>query len=107
MPTDFSMVAGTPAQLSSVLTPPNGTYLDKPVWASDNAGAVLTPTADGLNCQVDVAPGQAFSTFNVSLSVASTDPSVGTVSVSHTITVSQPTPPPPPALTGIDFVQTS
>lgn len=97
--------AGQTGQFSAVLTPTNGAMASGtfPKWAASDPAISLTPAADGLSCAVVVPPTQT-ANFDLSISAVSSDATVGTVTASHLITVTQPV---PPALKSIDFVQTA
>jgi hypothetical protein len=103
MPTDFSIVAGTSGVFSAVLTPPGGAQAPGtvPQWVASDSSVVLTPTSDGIKVEAAVPAGFSGTTFDLSLSAVSSDSGVGTVSKTHTITVSAA------PLTAIDFGQDS
>lgn len=103
MPTDFSIVAGTSGVFSAVLTPPNGAQAPgtTPQWAASDGSVVLSPTSDGMKVEAAVPAGFAGTSFDLTLSAVSADSGVGTVSKTHTITVTAP------PLTAIDFGQDS
>ncbi len=106
MPTDFSIVAGSTGSFSAVLTPPNGAQAPNsvPQWAASDPSISLSPSGDGLKCDAAVPAGFTAPTFDLNLQALSSDANIGTVRVSHTITVNQPAPGP---LTAIDFAQTA
>lgn len=106
---NFSIVAGTKGSFSAVLTPAGGAQAagTVPQWSASDPSVTLTPSADGLTCDVAVPLSDTAANFDLEISAVSSDPTIGTVKAQHLITVTQPTPPPPTALTGIDFVQTA
>lgn len=109
---NFSVVAGASASFEGIFTPANGAQKagTVPQWAASDPNIVLSPSADGTSCQVQTSPGTTDTSFVLTMSATSSDPTQGTngvLSVSHTIAVTQPPPPPPPALTGVDFQQTA
>lgn len=106
---NFSIVAGTKGSFAAVLTPASGAQAPGtvPQWSASDPSVTLTPSADGLTCDADVPLSDAAASFDLKVSAVSSDPAVGTVSATHTITVTQPTPPPPTALQSIEFVQTA
>jgi hypothetical protein len=101
-----SIVRGTPGTFIAVLTPANGAQAPGtvPQWGADDPSVVLTPTVDGLTCTVQAPVGSTVTTFNLSIRAVSSDPTIGTVSNTHPITVTEPVAPP---LTAIDFTQTA
>lgn len=103
---NFSIVRGAAGTFNAVLTPPNGGMASGtvPAWSASDATIVLAPAADGLSCLATAPLGGTLTTFNLSISAQSSDPTVGTVTNSHAIAVTEPA---PPALTAIDFVQTA
>ena len=103
MPTDFSIVAGTTGSFSAVLTPPNGAQAagTTPQWSSSDASVALSPSPDGLTLQAAVPATFTGPTFDLTISAQSADPAVGTVTKTHTITVT------PAPLTAVDFAQTA
>lgn len=103
---DFSIVRGAAGTFTAQLTPPNGAQAPGtvPQWSANDSSIVLSPSADGLSCDVTAPVGSTVTGFTLSISAQSSDPAVGTVSNSHSITVTEPAPPP---LTAIDFVQTA
>jgi hypothetical protein len=103
MPTDFSIVAGTTGSFSAILTPPGGAQAPgtTPQWSSSDATVVLTPSTDGMKVDAAVPASETASSFDLSILAVSSDSGVGTVSKTHSITVSA-TP-----LTAIDFAQTA
>ena len=109
MPTDFSIVAGTSGSFNAVLTPTNGAQAvgTVPQWSASDSSVILTPSPDGLTCEVAVPVSATAASFDLQITAVSADANVGTVKAAHTITIVQPTPPPPPALTAIDFAQTA
>ena len=106
MPTDFSIVAGTNGTFAAVLTPPNGALAagEVPKWSASDSSVIVTPSPDGLTCEVAVPVSATAASFDLQITAVSADANVGTVKAAHTITIVQPT---PPALTAIDFAQTA
>ena len=106
---NFSIVAGTTGSFAAVLTPAGGAQAAGtfPQWSASDPNVALNPSADGLTCDVAVPLSDTAASFDLKVSAVSSDPAVGTVSATHTITVTQPTPPPPVALQSIDFTQTA
>lgn len=102
---NFSIVRGAAGTFTAQLTPPNGAQAagTVPQWSANDPSVVLSPSADGTTCDVTAPAGSTVTGFTLSLSAVSSDPAVGTVSNSHSITVTEPV----PALTAIDFVQTA
>lgn len=108
---NFSVQAGQIARFQSILTPVNGTQAPgtHPVWTASDPSVVLSPAPDGSFVDATVPLGSTLTTFNLSISATSSDPTVGAagvVTAAHDIAVTQP-PPPPPALQSIDFSQIS
>jgi len=106
---NFNLVKGTAGTFKAVLSPADGAQAagSTPQWTSSNASALLAASTDGLSVDVLFPVGDTTVTsFDLSLSAVSSDPAVGTVSATHTISLSEPTPP-PTALQAVDFVQTA
>ena len=105
---NYSQVAGTTASFQSVLTPADGAQAagTKPQWTASDTTVQLVPSADGLSCDAILPLPYLAASYDLTESAVSSDPAIGTLTVTHTITVTQPVPP-PPALTAIDFVQTA
>lgn len=101
------IVAGTSGTFVAILTPSNGAQAagSVPQWSSSEAAVSLSPAADGLSVVAAVPSDFAGTSFDLTISAASSDPAVGTVSNVHTIPVTPAPPPPPPPLTAIDFDQ--
>jgi hypothetical protein len=106
MPTNFTIVAGTSGHFVAVLTPPNGSMNGVPQWASSDPAVVLTPAANGLSCDAAVPATDTGTTFTLTLTAVSSDPTITVAPAVHAITIVQPLPPPTP-LTAIDFAQAS
>lgn len=106
---NFSIVRGAAGTFTAHLTPANGAQAAGtfPKWSANDPSVGLSPSADGLTCDVLAPVGSTVTGFTLSISAVSSDSTVGTVSNSHSITVTEPAPPPPAPLTAIDFVQTA
>jgi hypothetical protein len=102
---NFSIVAGTTGSFAAVLSPPNGAQAPGtvPQWSASDPSVTLNPSTDGLTCDASVPLSDTAASFDLKVSAVSSDPAVGTVSSTHTITVTQPT----VALQAIDFTQTA
>jgi hypothetical protein len=106
---DFSIQAGSSGVFQAQLTPANGAQApgSVPQWVASDPTVTLTPSTDGLSCKADVPASDSAASFDLKLTAVSADATIGTVSATHTIVVTQPGPPPPTNLQSIDFVQTS
>lgn len=106
---NFSIVRGAGGTFTAVLTPSNGAQAagSTPSWAASDPSVVVTPSADGLSAVVNAPAGSTVTGFDLSFKATSSDPNVGVLSATHTISVTEPTPPPPPPLTAVDFVQSA
>ena len=99
------IVAGSTGVFQETPTPqgaviPAGTV---PVWStSDTANTTLSPSPDGTQVSVAVAPGATITSFD--LTVANQD---GSFPTTVSVPVLAPPPPPPPAQTGFEINQVS
>lgn len=104
---NYSQEAGTTATFQTVLTPSNGAQAagTKPQWTVSDTTVQLVPSGDGLTCDAILPLPYLAASYDLNVTAVSSDPSIGTVAKTHTVTVTQPVPP-PTALQAIDFVQT-